>query len=85
MTHYPQEPGWDIPTTQPVEHKEGSSPHPSPAALQEQELVPRHSTMRLPAQRPQSRTPWIIGIGTVLLLIGAGAWYWWVSLEPTVR
>lgn len=85
MTHYPQEPGWDTPTTQPVEHEEGSSPHPSPAALQEQELVPRNSTISLPAQRPQSRTPWIIGIGTVLLLIGAGAWYWWASLEPTVQ
>jgi HlyD family secretion protein len=85
MTHYPQEPGWDTPTTQPVEHEEGSSPHPSPAALQEQKLLPRNSTIRLPTQRPQSRTPWIIGIGTVLLVIGAGAWYWWASLDPPVQ
>lgn len=33
----------------------------------------------LPSPRARPRLPWLIGIVTLLVIIGAGTWYWWIT------
>jgi len=39
----------------------------------------------LPSPRTGSRLPWLIGIVTLLAIIGAGTWYWWMAGTPPVH
>jgi HlyD family secretion protein len=36
-------------------------------------------------RRRRSRFPWLIGIVTLLAIIGAGTWYWWMAGTPPVH
>ncbi|MCI0426427.1 MAG: efflux RND transporter periplasmic adaptor subunit, partial [Nitrospiraceae bacterium] len=39
----------------------------------------------LPSRQRRARFPWLIGIVTLLAIIGAGAWYWWTAGAPPVH
>ena len=39
----------------------------------------------LPSPRTGPRFPWLIGIVTLLAIIGAGTWYWWMAGTPPVH
>ena len=39
----------------------------------------------LPSSRARPRLPWLIGIVTLLAIIGAGTWCWWTTGTPPVH
>jgi HlyD family secretion protein len=86
MTDNLQDPIREVPVTEII--SPGSSSVPSPHSSN----APTDRAHDLPAAlplRPSSRTglhrPWLIGIVTLLAIIGIGAWYWWTAGPPPVH
>jgi len=86
MTSNPQDPIREVPITEIIPPGSSSAPaRGSSSPLSDHEH-------RLPASMPvvspsqtRSRIPRLIGIVTVLAIIGAGAWYWWMAGTPPVH
>jgi HlyD family secretion protein len=84
MTHDPRDQIRDTSPTEFAARRDSEAPRPSPAPPHDRELAPQSPLTRLPPRPPRSRLPWIIGLG-VILLLGAGGWYWWNSGAPPVQ
>ena len=86
MTNNPQDPIREVPVTEIIPPGSSSvSAHRSSAAVSDREHRLPASIPILPSRRAQLRLPWLIGIVTVLAIIGAGAWYWWTAGPPPVH
>ena len=76
MTHNPQDPTREVPVTEIIPPGASSVParHSSNA-----------SVMTLPPPQNRSRAPWIMGMVTLLAVVGIGAWYWWAAGTPPLH
>lgn len=86
MTSNPQDPIREVPVTEII--PPGSSPaptHHSPSALSDHEHRLPAPLPLLPSPRTGSRLPRLLGIVTLLAIIGAGTWYWWTAGPPPVH
>jgi len=86
MTGNPEDPLREIPVTEIIPLESSSAParySPSASSDQENRLPAPMPTILSPRTRP--RPPWLIGIVTVLAIIGAGTWYWWATGTPPVH
>ena len=86
MSNNPQDPIREVPVTEII--PPGSSSDPTRHSSNESSNRTRGLPASLPL-RPSSRTglrrPWLIGIVTLLAIIGTGAWYWWTAGPPPVH
>jgi HlyD family secretion protein len=86
MTSNPQDPIREVPATEIIPPGSSSTPaHDSSSALSDHEHRLPASLPVLPPSRTGPRLPWLIGIVTLLALIGAGIWYWWLAGTPPVH
>ena len=86
MTGNPQDPLREVPVTEIIPHGSSSAParHSSSASSGHEIRLPA-SLPVLPSPRTGPRLPWLIGIVTLLAIIGAGTWYWWTAGIPPVH
>jgi HlyD family secretion protein len=86
MTSNPQDPTREVPVTEIIPPGSSSAPahHSSSAPSDHGHRLPA-SLPVLPPSRTGPRLPWLIGIVTLLALIGAGIWYWWMGGTPPVQ
>ena len=86
MTGNPQDPLREVPVTEIIPHGSSSAParHSSSASSDHEPWLPASMPV-LPSPRTQPRLPRLIGIVTVLAIIGAGTWYWWTAGTPPVH
>jgi len=82
MTSDPREPIQHIHVSEVIPHQ-AASPPSNPLRGQAQALP--ITVIPIPQSRIQSRRPWLIGSLAALLLIGAGAWYWFNGGPPPVQ
>jgi HlyD family secretion protein len=86
MTSNSQDPIREVPVTDIIPPGSSSVPaHRSSTALSDREHRLPASFPILPSRRAQLRLPWLIGIATLLAIIGAGTWYWWTAGTPPVQ
>ena len=86
MTSNPQDPIREVPITEIIPPGSAAVPargSSSPSSDHEHRL-PVSIPVVSPSQT-RSRVPLLIGIVTVLAIIGAGAWYWWMAGTPPVH
>ena len=86
MTSNPQDPIREVPITEIIPPGSASAPargSSSPSPDHEHRL-PVSIPVVSPSQT-RSRLPRLIGIVTVLAIIGAGTWYWWTDRTPPVH
>jgi len=83
MTNNPQDPLPEVPVTEIIPRGSSSVParHSSSASSDHEHPLPA-SLPVLPSPRTGPRLPRLIGIVTLLAIIGAGTWYWWVAGTP---
>jgi HlyD family secretion protein len=86
MTSNPQDPTREVPVSEII------PAGPSSAPARHSSNPPSDHEHRLPAPLPTPpsprtgpRLPWLIGIVTLVAMVGAGAWYWWTSGTPPVH
>jgi HlyD family secretion protein len=80
MTGNPQDPIREVPVTEIIPPGSSSGPaHLSSIVLSDQEHRLPSSMPILPSRRTRPRLPWLIGIVSLLAIIGAGSWYWWTA------
>ena len=86
MTSNPQDPTREVPVTKIIPAGSSSAPahHSSSASSDHEHRLPA-SLPVFPPPRIGPRLPWFIGIVTLLALIGAGIWYWWMAGTPPVH
>jgi len=82
MTSDPREPIQHIPVSEVIPHQAASPP--SDPSWHHVRTIPV-TVIPLPRPRTKSRLPWLIGSLAALLLIGAGAWYWFNGGPPPVQ
>ena len=86
MTNDPQDQIREVPVTEII--PPGSSSVPARHSLSSSS-DPEHSLPAympaLPIPRTRPRVPWLIGIATLLAILGAGTWYWWTAGPPPVH
>ncbi|MBK5281290.1 MAG: efflux RND transporter periplasmic adaptor subunit [Nitrospiraceae bacterium] len=86
MTSSPQDPIREVPVTEIIPPGSSSAPaHHSSSAPSDREHRLPSSMPLLPSPRTGPRLPWLIGIGALLAIIGAGIWYWWTAGTPPVH
>ena len=86
MIQDPHEPTWDVPVTEEVPPHDGTLPaSQSSDSSREHEFTLPASTITLPTRRTRPWFPWLIGMVTVLTLVGAATWFWWTSGAPPVQ
>ena len=86
MTSNHQEPIREVPITEIIPRGTAAVPargSSSPSSDQDHRLPA--SMPVVPPSQTRSRLPRLIGIVTVLAIIGAGAWYWWMAGTPPVH
>ena len=86
MTSNPQDPIHEVPITEIIPPGSSSAPargSSSPLSDHEHRL-PASMPVVSPSQK-RSRIPRLIGIVTVLAIIGTGTWYWWMAGTPPVH
>ena len=83
MTSHPQDPLREVPVTAIIPQGSSSAParHSSSAPSDHEHPLPASMPV-LPSPRTRPRPPRLIGIVTLLAIIGAGTWYWWVAGTP---
>jgi len=86
MTSNPQDPIREVPVTEIIPQGPSSVPgrHSSGALSGHEHRLPA-SLPVLPPPRTGLRFPWLIGIVTLLSIIGVGTWYWWMGGTPPVH
>jgi len=86
MSENPQDPIREVSVTEIIPPGSPSVPtrHPSNGPSNRAEGLPA-SLPLLPSSRTGLRRPWLIGIVTLLALIGTGTWYWWTASPPPVH
>ena len=86
MTSKPQDPIREVPVTEIISPGSSSTParHSSDAISDHEHRLPASMPV-LPSPRTGLRVPWLIGIVTLLAILGAGAWYWWTAGAPPVH
>ncbi|MDP1948923.1 MAG: efflux RND transporter periplasmic adaptor subunit [Nitrospirota bacterium] len=86
MTDNLQDPIREIPVTEIIPPGSSSvpAPHSSNASTDRAHGLPA-SLPLLPSSQTGLRRPWLIGIITLLAIIGTGAWYWWTAGPPPVH
>ena len=86
MTDHPKDPIREVPVTEIIPHESSSAParYSSSASSDQENRLPAPMPA-LPSPQRKSRSPWLIGIVTILAIIGAGAWYWWTAGAPPVH
>ena len=86
MSSNPQDPIREVPITEIIPPGSAAAPVrglSSPSSVHEHRL-----SASMPVVSPsqtRSRLPRLIGIVTVLAIIGAGTWYWWTAGTPPVH
>ena len=86
MTGNPQDPLREVPATEIIPHESSSAParHSSSTLSDHEDRLPASMPV-LPSPRTGPRFSRLIGIVTVLAIIGAGTWYWWTTGTPPVH
>lgn len=81
MTQDPDEPVRQVPISEVISHPPASATTPPQDEGQAQSIT----VIPLPQQRRRPRLPLLLGILSVLLLAGAGVWYWFHGGPPPIH
>ena len=86
MTSNPQDPTREVPVTEIIPPGSSSAParHSSSASSNHEHRLPTPMPV-FPSLRTGPRPLRLIGIVTLLAILGAGAWYWWTAGTPPVH
>jgi len=86
MTSNPQDQIREVPVTEIIPPGSSSVParHSSSASSDYEHSLPASMPV-LPSLRTRPRVPWLIGIVTLLAILGTGTWYWWAAGTPPVH
>ena len=86
MTSNSQDPIREVPVTEIIRPGSSSAPARSPSSpsSDHEHRLPASMTVP-PSPGTRSRLPRLIGIVTMLAIIGAGTWYWWMAGTPPVH
>ena len=86
MTNNPQDQIREVPVTEIIPPGSSSVParHSSSSSSDPKHSLPAYMPA-LPIPRTRPRVPWLIGIVTLLAVIGTGSWYWWTAGPPPVH
>ena len=86
MTNNPQDQIREVPVTEIIPPGSTSVParHSSSTSSDHVHRLPASMPV-LPSPRTMPRIPLLIGIVTILAIIGAGTWYWWTAGPPPVH
>ena len=86
MTSNPQDPIHEVPVTEIIPRGSSSVParHSSSTSSDHEHRLPASMAV-LSSPRTGPRLPWRIGIVALLVIIGAGTWYWWTTGTPPIH